>query len=392
MTEDTTKSALPTIDETKTYNNTIDSTESIAVNLPAKTKKVKSSLTDYSPASNTRSKRVRSKTDTEPNVTDPSEIRNKDIIDIEDTQCTQETTSTQPPQPITLSNARKNIQFWSTNSILNYVQYKQYVEDCRHDERALNKSAITVQLQQYTKMDDVVLQIKNRSLSKIDFITLASSSGKMAWLTDQIINFYGTHCIMERNAYINKKKPEATHVKNWFIASSFHIHTLLGDNNCDSSKQGIYDASQEAANLWKKINFNEYRGLLIPYNHKGWHWTLVKVDFENQQITYLDSMQANRQKYHDFVQVRLQAVRTYITSRMVKLPKLSRQIPEEAWVLISQPDDVSQQDNTFDCGVFTLMFADFITLGYPIDRLCAFSKSYRKMILIQLWNLFQREE
>jgi Ulp1 family protease len=144
--------------------------------------------------------------------------------------------------------------------------------------------------------------------------------------------------------------------------------------------------------LLKHDNFNEYRGLLIPYNHKANHWTLIKVDFEERQITYLDSMYSNLQKYDDFVQVRLQAVRTSLTNRMVRLPHLSRNIPEEAWVLISDGVGVSIQRNTFDCGVFTLMMADFITLGFQIDGLVPISRAYRRMILVQLWNLLNGEE
>jgi hypothetical protein len=103
-------------------------------------------------------------------------------------------------------------------------------------------------------------------------------------------------------------------------------------------------------------------------------------------------MHTSTRAYDDFVQVRLQAVRTSYTNRMVRKPSLTPQIPEGSWNLISNGVGVSVQPNTFDCGVFTLMFADFITLGYPIEKLSTLSGQYRKMILVQLWNLLNGGE
>lgn len=223
----------------------------------------------------------------------------------------------------------------------------------------------------------------------MDYIRLASS-GKEGWLSDQIINAYARYGIMARNEHINKRTPFLP-IKNWYIVNSYHLHNLLRDDDNDPSKRGKYNAANDTK-LLKKVNFNDYVGLLIPYNHKSNHWTLIKVDFEERRITYLDSMYSIRQKYDDYVQVRLQAVRTYLTNRMKCLPQLSRQIPEDAWVLTSDGVGVSQQPNTFDCGVFTLMFADFITLGFPINEITQYSRQYRKMILIQLWYLFNGEE
>ena len=37
------------------------------------------------------------------------------------------------------------------------------------------------------------------------------------------------------------------------------------------------------------------------------------------------------------------------------------------WKLISCTADTPKQENGFDCGVFTCMFADFLSAGYPLS-------------------------
>lgn len=313
------------------------------------------------------------------------------IIEINDMQSTQGTMSTptrvSKPRPLIIPNARANLPFWEAESFHKYVEYKQHVQDYL-TVSTLDKPTIQQQLQHY-KDDDEVLSVQTERLSKMDFIRLAST-GRTGWLSDQIINTYARTCIMPRNHYINRCNPNHP-LPNWLIVNCHHLHKILQDHNIDPSISGRYNRVEDEM-LLKHDNFNEYRGLLIPYNHKANHWTLIKVDFEERQITYLDSMYSNLQKYDDFVQVRLQAVRTSLTNRMVRLPHLSRNIPEEAWVLISDGVGVSIQRNTFDCGVFTLMMADFITLGFQIDGLVPISRAYRRMILVQLWNLLNGEE
>jgi hypothetical protein len=310
----------------------------------------------------------------------------KPVIENTDTISTPGTTSTPTkvlkPRPLIVPNANANLTFWHGESFSEYNEYRRYIQDYSHDG-APNKLTIQQRFQHY-KDNDEVLHLQTERLSKTDFIRLAST-GKAGWLSDQIINTYARTCIMPRNHYINRCNPNHP-LPNWLIVNCHHLHKILQDHNIDPSISGRYNRVEDEM-LLKHDNFNEYRGLLIPYNHKANHWTLIKVDFEERQITYLDSMYSNLQKYDDFVQVRLQAVRTSLTNRMVRLPHLSRNIPEEAWVLISDGVGVSIQRNTFDCGVFTLMMADFITLGFQINDLVPISRAYRRMILVQLLNL-----
>ncbi len=341
-----------------------------------------SSSTDSSPARSTRSKRG-------PPATDDNNTK-RHINYLQDTQSTQETTSA---KPLILPDAKKNIQFWTTK-VFNYVQYRRYVESFSHKYHAPDKTEISVRLQDYIKDDHVVLEVQNASMSRKDFIRLASSGGE-GWLSDQIMKMYGEFCIMARNAHVNahvnkQRQISAFPIKNWFIVNSYTFEAVLCDKHPDGKKRGKYNVNEANKQLLKKLNFNDYCGLLIPYHHKSAHWTLIKVDFEKNQIIYLDSLQSSMRKYEDFVQVRLEAVRSYLTNRMKKLPHMTPRICEDAWDL-SISKNVSRQHNTYDCGVFTLMFADFITLGFPIDDLTELSESYRKMILIQLWNLLKVE-
>ena len=311
----------------------------------------------------------------------------KPVIENTDTISTPGITSTptqvSKPRPLIVPNANVNLKFWHGDSFSQYDEYRGYVQDYLHGG-APNKLTIQQQFQHY-KDDDEVLHLHTERLSKTDFIRLAST-GKAGWLSDQIINTYARTCIMPRNIEINKRNHQNHPIPNWLIVSSFHLHKILCDHNTDRSIRGQYNRVEDEA-LLKNVNFNELRGLLIPYNHRNNHWTLIQVDFEQRSITYLDSIYSNHQKYDDYVQVRLQAIRTSITNRMARLPLLSRQIPDDAWTLTSNGVGVSRQKNNYDCGVFTLMMADFITLGFQINDLVPISGAYRRMILVQLLNL-----
>ena len=39
---------------------------------------------------------------------------------------------------------------------------------------------------------------------------------------------------------------------------------------------------------------------------------------------------------------------------------------EIRWKLVSTNIDTPRQENGFDCGVFTCMYADFLSMGYPL--------------------------
>jgi len=42
-------------------------------------------------------------------------------------------------------------------------------------------------------------------------------------------------------------------------------------------------------------------------------------------------------------------------------------IDQNEWKLIESEANVPQQNNSFDCGVFIIMFADFLADDLPID-------------------------
>ncbi|RHY39933.1 hypothetical protein DYB34_003700 [Aphanomyces astaci] len=54
------------------------------------------------------------------------------------------------------------------------------------------------------------------------------------------------------------------------------------------------------------------------------------------------------------------------------------------WELVGTTDDTPQQDNSFDCGVFTCMFADYLSLDRPLTFSQRDMKFYRRRMVLRM--------
>jgi len=79
---------------------------------------------------------------------------------------------------------------------------------------------------------------------------------------------------------------------------------------------------------------------------------------KEKRIQYYDSMNGGGERY-------LNAARRFLRDEAEKLGNKS--FNHDEWDLIPTLDDTPQQHNGTDCGVFTVMFADFITDNLPLQ-------------------------
>ncbi|XP_028635530.1 sentrin-specific protease 2 isoform X2 [Grammomys surdaster] len=156
------------------------------------------------------------------------------------------------------------------------------------------------------------------------------------WLNDEVINFY-------MNLLVERSKKQGYPALHAF--STFFYPKL---------KSGGY----QAVKRWTKgVNLFEQELVLVPI-HRKVHWSLVVMDLRKKCLKYLDSM---GQKGHRICEILLHYLQDESkTKRNTDLNLLE-------WTHYSmKPQEIPQQLNGSDCGMFTCKYADYISRDKPI--------------------------
>ncbi|XP_062893099.1 sentrin-specific protease 1 [Mobula hypostoma] len=180
--------------------------------------------------------------------------------------------------------------------------------------------------------DEVLSEAFRLTITRKDIQTL----NHLNWLNDEVINFY-MNLLVERS--LSPSLP-SLHAFN-----TFFFPKLKSDG-------------YTAVKRWtKRVNIFAMDVLLIPV-HLGVHWCLAVVDFRKKNIFYYDSMGGSNDE----------ACRLLL--RYLKEESLDKRKVEfdvSGWVLGSKrSQDIPQQMNGSDCGMFTCKYADYISRDRPI--------------------------
>jgi Ulp1 family protease len=216
-----------------------------------------------------------------------------------------------------------------------------------------------------------------QSLDEINRIIVVSSSTvdftlrkflclrERQWLNDEVINFYMD---LLGNHYNN---PLNNALSSHYYYSSFFFAKLYFDHNT---------YNYEAIKKWsKKVNVFEQEKLFFPIIYNS-HWTLAVIFMHKKEIHYYDSMMGNNSNndmgiiifdsllhWMKDVQTKLiwseelqkNVERSAITTLQVDR---TQQVDWTQWRLVNTDiNDVPQQVGGNDCGVFIIMFADYIS-------------------------------
>jgi len=166
-----------------------------------------------------------------------------------------------------------------------------------------------------------------------------------SWLDDEVINFY---------AKMLKERDDALSVagrrKSHFFNSNFMIKLR------DSGKPSTYDYGN--VKRWaSKVDLLEMDRIYCPINIDNGHWTLLVIFVQEKKIRYYDSMGNYANKFERYSEAALNYMRD-------KHLQLHRPFDVNEWRL-SNTQHVPRQANGYDCGVFTIMFMDFLTDRLP---------------------------
>lgn len=178
-----------------------------------------------------------------------------------------------------------------------------------------------------------LIQKFNLTIKRIDIQTL--NWNPIQWLNDEVINFY-MELLSERSRE-NKKLPKVHSMNTFFL-------------------KRLMESNYSAVRRWtRKVDIFSFDIIPIPV-HKGCHWCMAIIHFKNKTITYYDSMGSP----DDSV---LMALEGYLQDEFRDKKKSEFDMCD--WKKVNAKN-IPQQENGSDCGVFSCMFAEFITRKRPL--------------------------
>uniref|UniRef100_A0A1A7W8N0 SUMO1/sentrin specific peptidase 5 n=1 Tax=Iconisemion striatum TaxID=60296 RepID=A0A1A7W8N0_9TELE len=159
-----------------------------------------------------------------------------------------------------------------------------------------------------------------------DLLTLADQN----WLNDQVMNMYG-ELIME-----------SSHHTVHFLNSFFHRQLMT--------------KGYEGVKRWtKQVDLFSKSLLLVPI-HLEVHWCLVTADIATKKICLYDSQGHVLQK----------VARNMLKYLMTEAKEKKQPAFEDGWT-VSYDEEIPQQTNENDCGVFVLEYSRCLALSRPFQ-------------------------
>ena len=191
------------------------------------------------------------------------------------------------------------------------------------------------------------------------------------WLNDEVINFY--MCMLQHRDDRLTSASNGVKLSSYYF-NSFFINKLI-------SKNGDYD--YKIVERWtKKMNVFLLDKMFMPVNIGNTHWAMIVVYMKLKRIHYYDSL--NRPGIDKYLKHVLQWLKDEDSIKYVN----ENNFDERDWLLMDQETTVPHQNNSYDCGVFSTLCADFISDDIPLhDSYKQFEiKDYRKKILAAIFR------
>lgn len=202
--------------------------------------------------------------------------------------------------------------------------------------------------------DEVLSEGFRLTITRKDLQTLSH----LNWLNDEVINFY-MNLLVERS---KEAKLPSVHTFNTFFFPK------------------LRSAGYSTVRRWtKKMDIFSVDILLVPV-HLGVHWCLSVVDIRKKSITYFDSMGGNNDEACGILLQYLQ---------QESKDKKGKELDTSDWTLKSKRrNEIPQQMNGSDCGMFTCKYAEYITKDKPITFTQKHMPYFRKRMV---WEIIHQK-
>ena len=167
--------------------------------------------------------------------------------------------------------------------------------------------------------------------------------------------------------------------QNWVNDRIIYAYLCL---LCLKSKQKIFSIDplifkvlergdfSKACKFHKGVNMLQFEKIFIPINYpENHHWFLCLVDLKKNIIQSFDSL--DKIGRHEGI---LRTISDFFTQKYSLTYKFDLQCD----------CDIPMQENSFDCGVFTMLFADCLSRNSPFDFKQADIPRLRKIIMYEI--------
>lgn len=157
------------------------------------------------------------------------------------------------------------------------------------------------------------------------------------WLNDEVINFY-----ME---LIRDRSEECDHLPKVYSMNTFFVGKLL-------------QMGHSGVRRWtRKVDIFNVDIIPVPVHVGGVHWCMAIIHMTNRTIKYYDSMGHPNNAVLD-------ALEQYLKDESMDKKKKPFDMSDWSFECVR---DCPQQRNGSDCGVFSCMFAEFLTLNSKVS-------------------------
>ncbi|XP_072552510.1 sentrin-specific protease 1 isoform X2 [Salminus brasiliensis] len=200
--------------------------------------------------------------------------------------------------------------------------------------------------------DEVLSEGFRLTITRKDLQTLSH----LNWLNDEVINFY-MNMLVERS--------KASHLPSVYTFNTFFFPKLRS-------------SGYSTVRRWtKKVDIFSVDIILVPV-HLGVHWCLSVMDFRKKSITYFDSMGGNNDEA-------CRILLKYLEQESED--KRGRPFDTSGWTLQSKKrNEIPQQMNGSDCGMFTCKYAEYITKDKPITFTQKHMPYFRRRMVWEILN------
>ena len=193
----------------------------------------------------------------------------------------------------------------------------------------------------------------NLNITRRDIHTLLGQN----WLNDEVINFY-MNLLTERG----EKKNESHGYPQVYAMNTFFVPRLL-------------QAGHGGVKRWtRKVDIFAKDVIPVPVHVGGVHWCMAIIHMKNKTIRYYDSMGSPNPNV-------LKALEQYLRDESMQKRKLPF---DTSQFEIESVRDVPRQMNGSDCGVFSCMFAEYISRNRDITFSKKNMEYFRQKMILEI--------
>ncbi|KAG6609116.1 putative SUMO protease [Phytophthora cinnamomi] len=188
-------------------------------------------------------------------------------------------------------------------------------------------------------MEEVLIQKYNVDITRRHLQVLLPG----VWLNDEVINFYFQMMSDRDEALVNAG---VLSKRSHFFNSFFFTKVSENGYNFINVRRWT-----------RKIDLFAMDKIFMPVNVGNMHWCMAVIFMTEKRIQYYDSMHGSGAQC-------LKVLFRYLHDESEH--KKKQKFDEEGWELVACTPDTPQQNNGSDCGVFSCMFADYLSQSKPL--------------------------